>query len=338
MKRIALIAALAAAALAGGVALSLFVPYRGYPGETFVDIPKGAGTSRIGGILAEAGVVRAGWQMVLVKALRPGTTLKAGEYRFTARASAWTVYGRIARGDVFYYELRVPEGHNLFDIARAVEELGVMTGEDFLAAARHTAMIRDLAPGAPTLEGFLFPSTYRITRHTTAEQLCHMMTEQFRRVWRELGGANAQATVTLASLVEKETAVAAERPVVASVYRNRLQKRIPLQCDPTTIYAALLEHRYQGKIYRTDLESVNSFNTYQHAGLPPGPIANPGRSALEAALQPADTEYLFFVARPDGSGAHRFSTSMAEHEKAVKEYRRGVRKAQKQEAAAQRKH
>jgi len=228
----------------------------------------------------------------------------------------------------------VPEGHNLFDIAHAVGQLGFIQPEEFLAAARNTALIHDLSPSAPTLEGYLFPSTYRLTRHTTADQLCRLMTDQFRRVWKELGGTGAAATVTLASMVEKETAVPEERATVAAVYRNRLEAGMPLQCDPTTIYAALLENRYQGKIFRSDLASQNAYNTYAHAGLPPGPIANPGRGSLEAALHPAASDFLYFVAKPDGSGAHRFSVNLAEHEKAVKEYRRGLRQNQQKAKGA----
>ncbi len=192
--------------------------------------------------------------------------------------------------------------------------------------ARDPALIRDLAPGAPTLEGYLFPSTYRITRATTVQQLCVMMTGQFRKHWRAFQprGATANNTVTLASLVEKETAVPEERPIVASVYENRLRKGMALDCDPTTIYAALLEERYRGAIYRSDLNSNNAYNTYQHAGLPPGPIANPGIESLKAALAPAETDYLYFVAKPDGSGGHQFSTTMEQHNVAVQKYRRAT--------------
>lgn len=327
MKRVLLIAAVLFLVAASAVAVSLASPYRGFSGkEVFVDIPKGAGTSGMARMLEQQRIIRFQWQFLAVRALRPHAALQAGEYRFAGAASVWDIYKRIASGDVFYYELVIPEGNNLFDISRAVGELGFLPPEKFLAAAHDISLIRDLAPDVPSLEGFLFPSTYRITRHTSAGEICRMMTGQFRRVWAGLNGSDAQATVTLASLVEKETAVAAERPLVASVYRNRLRLGMPLQCDPTTIYAALLESRYRGKIFRSDLASENAYNTYVHAGLPPGPIANPGRSSLEAALHPADTGYLYFVAKADGSGAHTFSTTLAGHERAVKEYRRGIRK------------
>jgi peptidoglycan lytic transglycosylase G len=219
----------------------------------------------------------------------------------------------------------VPEGSNIFDIASLVENAGGMRAEDFLQAAADPASIRDLDPAAPSLEGFLFPSTYRITHHTTATQLCRMMTAEFRKHWRSLTaaapGADVHRTTTVASLVEKETGVAGERALIASVFENRLARNMPLQCDPSTVYAALIENRYRGTIYRSDLASRNPYNTYTHAGLPPGPIANPGIEALTAALHPGSTDYLYFVARPDAPGNHHFSATLAEHDKAVAAFR-----------------
>ncbi|MBV9266091.1 MAG: endolytic transglycosylase MltG, partial [Acidobacteriaceae bacterium] len=181
-------------------------------------------------------------------------------------------------------------------------------------------------PQAPSLEGYLFPSTYRVTHKTTARQLCRMMTDELRKQWKTLGGKDrtdqVHQIVTLASLVEKETAAPVERPEIASVFLNRLRLHMPLQCDPTTVYAALLENRYRGVIHKSDLASASPYNTYTHAGLPPGPIANPGLLSLKAALFPADTNFLYFVAKPNGAGAHVFSATLEEHERAVAEYRR----------------
>ncbi len=306
-------------------AVSLTLPYAGFQDDVYIDIPKGTGTRGIAGMLVEQGVIRYDWQFLLARAVRPTTVLKAGEYRFSRPASVWDVFGRIARGDVFYYELSIPEGFNIFDAAKAVADLKLISEEQFLAAVRSPSLIRDLAPKAPSLEGYLFPSTYRLTKHTTAEQLCKQMTDQFRKVWKELAAppeTDVHALVTLASLVEKESAAPAERPLVASVYANRLRIGMKLDCDPTTIYAALLENRYRGKIYRSDLQNTNAYNTYRHAGLPPGPIANPGRGSLKAALSPAESEYIFFVAKPDGSGEHQFSSDVGAHNKAVANYRR----------------
>ena len=329
LRLIVLILALAAIG-AGWAYVSLRTAYQGFEQPVIVDFPKGTSTPTMAAELERAGVIRFWWQFVLVRAFTPGRRLQAGEYQFTSADTPWHVFDRIARGDVFFYELTVPEGSNLFDIAASIGRFNFLKASDFLLAARDPALIRDLAPQAPTLEGYLFPSTYRITRATTVQQLCQMMTGLFRKHWRELQNPDYSGavndTVALASLVEKETAVAEERPVVASVYENRLRLGMSLDCDPTTIYAALLEERYRGAIYRSDLNSANAYNTYRHAGLPPGPIANPGLESLRAALAPAATDYLYFVAKPDGSGAHQFSKTIAEHNRAVQQYRRATSK------------
>jgi len=313
-------------------AFLLYSPYRGFSQDAFVDFEKGTSTQAIADELARNGVIRYPWQFLLVRAMRRGARLQAGEYKFSHADSPWGVFDRIARGDVFYYEVTIPEGQNIFDIASTLDTVGIVGSKPFLAAARNTAIIRDLAPRAQTLEGYLFPSTYRLTRRTTAEQLCKRMTDQFRKEWARLTAnqpprSDVQSVVTLASLIEKETGKAEERKKVASVFANRLRTNMPLQCDPTAIYAALLEDRYRGTIFRSDLESRNAYNTYQHPGLPPGPITNPGTASLEAALRPAATDYLYFVAKPDGSGTHNFSASYTEHERNVQAYRHGAAQA-----------
>ncbi len=325
IKRLFLLFFLLLAAGAAYVLYSLNSAYAGFEKETFIDIPSGTSTRGIARMLRENGVIRSEWPFLAARTIQPGSKLQAGEYRFAAPASPLDVFHRLARGDIFYYELRVPEGSNQFDIAAELEQLGLMKSREFLKAAGNPGMIHNLAPEAPSLEGYLFPATYRLTRHTSAQQICKEMTDRFRRAWKDLGQekANVHRTVTLASLVEKETAASADRPTVASVYQNRLARNMPLDCDPTTIYAALLENRYRGTIHRSDLQSTSLYNTYRHAGLPPGPIANPGVASLKAALEPANTDYLFFVAKPDGSGGHNFSTSLAQHNAAVRAYRNG---------------
>jgi peptidoglycan lytic transglycosylase G len=321
------IALLCVAGIIGGALLSLRSPYRTFEGNLFLQIPKGSGTRAIARQLANDGIIQYPWQFWLARAIHPRTTLQAGEYRFDRAASVAEVFSRLARGDVYYFGFTVPEGSNMFDIARLLESEAVMSGQDFLRAAADPAVVHDalhdLAPAAQTLEGFLFPSTYRLSHSTTPAALCQMMTSQFRKEWKKLmpaGTANIQQTVTLASLIEKETGVPAERPLVGSVFQNRLRIGMALDCDPTVIYAALLENRYRGAIHRSDLDRKNPYNTYQHTGLPPGPIANPGASSLAAALDPAKTEYLYFVAKPGGEG-HVFSSSLAAHNKAVGRYR-----------------
>jgi UPF0755 protein len=199
-----------------------------------------------------------------------------------------------------------------------------MPAETFLTAARDPSLIRDLDPRAETLEGYLFPNKYRVYRKTTAREICRMMTSEFRSQWQAVAsGANSvHDSVTLASLVEREARLPEERPRVASVFENRLRIGMRLQCDPTTVYASLLENRYRGVIHQSDLDSENPYNTYRHAGLPPGPIANPGLSSIRAVLSPEDTPYLFFVAKADGSGGHTFSGSLQQHDVAVAQYHR----------------
>jgi len=322
MRRGRVVLALLSAA-AAAAALTLLLPYKGFDADAYIDIASGTKTTEVARLLAEGGVVRSRWDFLAVRVLRPRAKLQAGEYLFRQPASAWQTFRRLASGDVFYYELTVPEGKNIFDIAAAVDKLGTIRGDDFLAAARGASLIRDLAPGAVTLEGYLFPDTYRITRHTTATELCGLMTGRFRQVWKSISAdQQVHPVVTLASLLEKETARDEERPIVASALQNRLRLGMPLDCDPTAIYAALLEHRYYGGLSRSDLDSKNPYNTYQNAGLPPGPIANPGLSSLKAALNPDKTDFIYFVARPDGSGLHTFSRELEAHNRAVDKYRR----------------
>ena len=298
-------------------------PYKGFEGERFIDIARGTSTRAIAATLRRQGVIQNEQIFLLARALSPGAKLQAGEYRFSQPASPKEVLDRIDRGDIFYLELVVPEGQNLFDIAKDIKRLHLFSEADFLKAARNAASIHDLDPHATSLEGYLWPDTYRVVRTTTAKQLCAEMTRKFRAKWKELHTqANVHNTVTLASLVEREARVPGDRPLVASVFRNRLREGMKLDCDPTTVYAALLEGHYRGKIYRSDLESPNPYNTYRNAGLPPGPIANPGFSSLKAAIAPADTKYLYFVAKPDGSGAHTFSENLTDHAAAAAEYHR----------------
>jgi UPF0755 protein len=326
-------------AAAGYILWELNRPYAVFGEETFIDFPKGTSTIEMARQLAQSGVISHAWAFLAARAFEPRRKLQAGEYRFAQPASALQVYDRIARGDVFYYSLTIPEGQNMFDIGAAAEKLKVFSAADFLRAARDPSSIRDLDPAAPALEGYLFPSTYQLSRHTRPQQLCQMMTARFREVWKELGSpADVHGTVTLASLVEREARVPMDRPLISSVFYNRLKIGMKLDCDPTTIYAALLDGRYRGTIHQSDLASDSPYNTYRHAGLPPGPIANPGRDSLLAALHPADTQYLYFVLRPDGSGAHNFSKNISEHQFATTQYRHASQRDQIEESAPRRAH
>ena len=323
---VCLLAALVSAALAG---YWYFSPYRNFQTQTFVEIEHGTSSRAIARKLQTQGVVRSRWAFLAVRFLHPRASLQAGEYRFGSAQTPWQVFDEIRRGEIFYEDITIPEGSNIFDIAGLLANYDTVTPAAFLKAAANSESVRDLDPEAPSLEGYLFPSTYRVTHKTTARQLCRAMTDEFRKQWKALGGEKQSdkihRIVTLASLVEKETASGQERPEVASVFFNRLRLSMPLQCDPTTVYAALLENRYRGVIHKSDLASRSLYNTYSHVGLPPGPIANPGFLSLKASLYPADTNYLYFVAKPNGVGGHVFSSTLAEHEQAVLAYRKSER-------------
>jgi UPF0755 protein len=302
-------------------------PFQGYHEAKILDFPHGTSTAEMAQVLQGEGVVKSARLFQIARYLSPGATLQAGEYKFDKPASTMDVMRKIARGDTFYYELVVPEGSNIFDIAELIRGLKIFPPEKFLAVARSPKLIEDLDPQAPSLEGYLFPDTYRVNRQTTPEALCRTMNHRFRERWNKLDTrADVHQAITLASLVEREAHLAADQPLIASVFRNRLGIGMKLDCDPTTMYAALLDGRYHGTIHRSDLESENPFNTYAHPGLPPGPIANPGLGAIKAALNPASTDFLFFVAKADGSGGHTFSSSLKDHTAAVANYHHNLQK------------
>jgi UPF0755 protein len=328
LRRFFLLLLLTAVVMAGVVAYALLVPV-GPQMETFVDISPGMSSMQIATQLKNQGIIRSRYVFLGLHEWKGGT-LKAGEYRFDHPAPMKEVWDRIRRGDVYTVALTIPEGSNLFDIAAKVEASGLGSKEAFIAAARKDAsLINDLDPTATSLEGYLFPDTYRLARHTDPQEMMATMVKRFRQAAAGIGlNADYHRTVTLASLVEKETPLDAERPLVASVFVNRLDKDMPLMTDPSVIYAALLEGRYRGTIYQSDLQAESAYNTYRHAGLPPGPICNPGLKSLEAAMHPAQTNYLYFVAASaDPSGQSRFSATLEEHAKDVEAYRRAVRNA-----------
>jgi UPF0755 protein len=297
--------------------------------ETFVEVVPGMGSRAIAAVLADKGIIRSRYAFDLWHVLRGGT-LKAGEYRFDQRATLPAVYNRLVRGDVYTRTVTIPEGFNLFDIAQAVEDAQLGSRESFLAAAnKDVALIADLDPGAKNLEGYLFPDTYRFQRHQPPSQLLAVMVRRFRQASASIGmSGDYHRLVTLASLVEKETPVAGDRPLVASVLQNRLAQEMPLMTDPTVIYAAMLEKQYRGTIYQSDLKRDSAYNTYRHTGLPPGPICSPGIASLQAAMHPANSKFLYFVADAGGSGHSRFATTLEEHERNVAAYRRGLKDAQ----------
>jgi UPF0755 protein len=311
---------------AGLVAYALLLP-AGPHEEKLVQLRPGSSAKRIAADLQKAGIIRSQYAFLLWHQLHGRKPLKAGEYSFDHPARVREVYDRIARGDMFVRLLVIPEGYNMFDIAGAIEQAGLGKRDDFLKVARaDIALIHDLDPQATSLEGYLFPDTYRLTRTQTLHDIAAAMVHRFRQAAQNAGlTKDFHTTVTMASIVEKETGAPEERPEVASVFYNRLQKHMVLATDPTVIYAALLNNRYRGTIYRSDLQYDSPYNTYRNQGLPPGPICNPGRASLQAALHPASTDYLFFVS--DNRGHHNFSRTEAEHARNVAAYRRAVSQA-----------
>jgi UPF0755 protein len=310
------------ALVTGTVCYRLYVPY-GPVSETFVEIAPGTRTPGIAQALENAGIIRSRRGFEILRLIKGGK-LKAGEYRFDHPDTLLGVYARLIKGDVFTLTLSVPEGYNMYDIAQAAEDAKLGTREGFLeAAASQTGLIADLSPGATSLEGYLFPDTYHFSRHATDEQMVAAMVHRFRQAAGQIGLASpVRETVILASLVEKETGAADERSLIAGVFLNRLQKGMPLETDPAVIYAAMLENRYRGTIYASDLANPSPYNTYRHAGLPPGPICSPGVASLKAAMHPAQTDYLYFVS--DAAGHSRFAVDLAHQNQNVQQYRQSV--------------
>jgi UPF0755 protein len=335
MRKIAGLIFVAVLGAAGWFAWAVLTPTEP-TGQVFVMLRPGYSTHRIAAELKNAGVIRSERAFMLWHYYHHGRSLKAGEYLFDKPSNIIDIQKRLRRGDVYFHTVVVPEGYTMFDIARAVEAAGLGPADDFLKVAQSdTGLIADIAPGARSLEGYLFPETYEFSRMMTMHDMAAAMVKQFRQVGEQINlipkpfsfvpdaSRGVPLVVTLASIIEKETAVAEERPLVASVYYNRLAKNIALDADPSIIYAELLAGTYQGALHHADMQFHSPYNTYRNAGLPPGPIGNPGRSALEAAMHPAQSDYYYFVA--DAQGHHRFARTMEEHNKNVVAYRKAMR-------------
>jgi UPF0755 protein len=330
MRRVlvALVILLAALAAVAGVLYSrVDAPFRGYTSEEqFIDIPPGSAPGVIGHRLVDAGVVRdrLTWRIALFES-GSARELKAGEYRFDVPLSPRQVIARLVKGDVYLRPITFPEGLTIAEMAQIFQSHEFGSSADFIHAASDVSLVKTMDPDARDLEGYLFPDTYGLPRHATAGQLVAQMVGRFNRVFGDdlkaastAHGFKVREAVTLASIVEKETARPEERPEVAAVYLNRLRIGMGLQCDPTVIYALQKAGRYTGNLTRENMQFDSPYNTYRYAGLPPGPIAAPGRASLQAALNPAPVDYLYFVSRNDGT--HVFARTYDEQRKNVQDF------------------
>ncbi|GAB4228692.1 MAG: endolytic transglycosylase MltG [Deltaproteobacteria bacterium] len=326
--RIARIAALGvlAAVLLSAFLLSDRQPARDWEGKLVV-VPKGGGLPEVTAALRQGGVLPHPLAFrALVHLTFTGRRLHYGEYAFPHPPSTFETWSKVFHGDVVKYEVAVPPGANLYDVAALLEGKSLVSVESFLACATSPDVARRLGIPGESVEGYLFPDTYYLVKPVTPEEIIGIMVRQFRRkIPRESlrraeeAGLSLHQVVTIASIIEKETGIGEEKPLVSAVIRNRLALGMPLQMDPTVIYGA---KRFDGTVTRKDLRKPGPYNTYRSLGLPPGPIANPGLASIEAALAPAKTEYLYFVSKNDGS--HKFSRTLPEHNRAVQAYRRAA--------------
>ncbi len=327
-RKLAAVTAALGLAVAAWVGRDLYHPYRAFPGSTIVLIEPGTDARSIANLLVGQGVLAQRIPFLVRYWLgRTHNHLKAGEYLFDRPLRPIDVYRKLVQGDVYLYPVVIPEGSDRFDMARILEERLAISPAEFLRMTEQAALIRDLDPQAPSLEGYLFPDTYRFPRRTSAATVVATMLARFRHILQTRfhnefspGMEKLHETVTLASLVEKETPDPAERPIMAGVFARRLEKGMPLQCDPTVTYAAELEHRTLGRITTGDLDFNSPFNTYRHAGLPPGPIASPGEVSLRAAFHPAEGAELYFVS--NNHAGTIFAETLAEHQRNVARYRK----------------
>ena len=330
MKKLALfilLVAIAAGAAGAWMYLRVDGPYRGYQAaERFVDIPVGAGSRTIGDRLVQAEIVRDALSFrVGLYISGKGRRLQAGEYRFDRAMTPMEVIDKLARGDVHVINVTFPEGLTMAEMGKIFETHGLGPASAFMTAARDPSPVKPFDPAARDLEGYLFPETYLLPRRIDAPRLVRLMTDRFEHVFTpelvqaaKASGLTVRQAVTLASIVEKETSRAEERRLVAAVYANRLRIGMALQCDPTVIYALDRAEKYTGNLRREDLAFDSPYNTYRYRGLPPGPIASPGRASLEAALHPAQVDFLYFVSRNDGS--HEFARTLGEHNRNVRKW------------------
>lgn len=335
-----LVFVLGAGAIAGGMALFAFSPARSPSPDaaamkTIIEIRKGQPAAEIARMLADSGSVSDARKFIwLGRAARQWTRIKAGEYEVSPAMTPIDIFSVITSGVSVPHPVTVREGENMFEIAADIDAKKLAPRARFLALCRDPRFIATLGLKPPlpvTLEGFLFPDTYFFNRAMSPEDMIRQMVRRFHSAWTpkedaratELGLTQLQA-ITLASMVEKETGAPQERPMISSVFHNRLRKRMRLQSDPTTIYG--IWESYKGNIHRSDLLTPSPYNTYTLPALPVGPISNPGREAIQAALNPAQSNYIFFVSHNDGT--HEFTSTLDDHNRAVRRFQMDPRARQ----------
>ena len=320
--------------LLGGVLIILMVmglflwlnqPIGGPIQPHLVDIPPGTPFTEVSHSLRQHGLIGPEWFFTLLaRVQRVDRKIIPGEYELHAGMPPTELLKKLVKGEVYKYAVTIPEGYNVVQIADILSQKNLAVKQDILRLTRDPAFIQNLNIQAPTLEGYLFPDTYLFSRYMPPETIVRTFVNRFHEMVTSdlrnratLIGMTFKEVLTLASVIEKETGLPVERPLVSGVFHNRLQKGIPLQSDPTVIYAL---ESFDGNIRKVDLAVNSPYNTYKILGLPPGPIANPGLAAIQAALYPTQTDFVYFVARNDGS--HQFSVTLADHNKAVDQYQR----------------
>lgn len=293
--------------------------------ELELSFPPGSGIRKLAGELKAGGIIRSSWHFILVTRLRGQShRLKAGDYRFNNSMTPEMILEKLVAGDVDFRKFSLPEGYSIFQAAELLEQKGYFKKAAFLEKCRDDGLLSRLGLNGPSVEGYLYPATYNLVRNGSEEQLIEQMVGQFKIRYAEASSASGSSPdfsrhqiVTLASMIEKEAVSQEEKPLIASVFHNRMRIGMPLQSDPTAVYGV---RAFAGKVTKADIETRSPYNTYQIKGLPPGPIGNPGIQALQAAMNPAKTQYLYFVARQDGT--HQFSRSLEEHNRAVSKFLR----------------
>lgn len=284
-----------------------------------ISFPPGSGIRKLANELKAGGVIRSSWHFVLMARLRGDAhRLKAGEYRFSDDMTPDTILRKIVTGEVDYRKFTLPEGYSVYQAAELLEQKGYFRKESFLAKCRDKALLVRFGLTEASAEGYLYPATYNLSRGGNEEQLLGQMIGQFNKAYAAIGEREGDLRisrheiVTLASIIEKEAVSAEEKPIISSVFHNRLRIGMPLQSDPTAVYGV---RAFSGRVSKADIQRPSPYNTYLNRGLPPGPIGNPGKDAVLAAMNPAKTDFLYFVARLDGT--HQFSRNLAEHNRAV---------------------